>query len=321
MESSEHELILPIIKDDNICLPLSVNAVSKYWNIDLPISEAIEISKKYPNVNGSILIEGIELAERHGLGSIIAHSSLSELKKVIDMGIPPIVILPGVQNTIQHASVISGYDDAEKTIMHYIPQAENDEEFQVGIIPEKQFDKIWSEDGRLMIVLAPTDIMMKIPVSNEKSVKSNRLCFLSERLNILKNTKEAIDSLKQAINLDENNSTAYSLLGSIYNEQNSSDCIDYYKKSIEINNNSFLAYRGLGNYYLKSQNFLESEKFYTKAIEINSTRYGPIYKNRGITRMQQNKNIQAKSDLENYLKHTPSAPDKESIQQAISELK
>ena len=59
MESSDHELILPIIKEDNICLPLSINAVSKYWNIDLPMSEAIEISKKYQNVNGSILIEVI----------------------------------------------------------------------------------------------------------------------------------------------------------------------------------------------------------------------------------------------------------------------
>ena len=320
MESSEHELILPIIKDDNICLPLSINAVSKYWNIDLPMSEAVEISKKYANVNGSILIEGIELAERHGLASIIIHSNLSELKKFIDMGIPPIVILPGVHNVIQHASVISGYDETSKTIMHYIPEEENDDEFKVGVIPEKQFDKIWSEDGRLTIILAPTDIMMKIPISNEKSVKSNRLCFLSERQNLLKNTKEAIDSLKQAIQLDEKNSTAYSLLGSIYNEQNSPECVNNYKKSIEINNHSFLAYRGLGNYYLKSQDFSESEKFYSNAIEINSTRYGPIYKNRAITRMQQNKNTQAKSDLENYLKFTPNASDKDSIQQALTEL-
>ena len=320
MESAEHELILPIIKEDNICLPLSINAVSKYWNIDLPMSEAIEISKKYQNVNGSILIEGIELAERHGLASMIIHSSIDELKKIIDMGVPPIVILPGVQNTIQHASVISGYDEIEKTIMHYIPEADSDEEFKVGIIPEKQFDKIWSEDGRLMIILAPSDIMMNIPISNEKSIKSNRLCFLSEKLNLLKNTNDAIESLKNAISLDEKNSTAYSLLGSIYNEQNSPDCVSYYKKSIEINDKSFLAYRGLGNYFLKVQNYSEAEKYYSHALEINSTRYGPIYKNRAIARMQQNKNKQAKSDLEYYLKYTPNASDKDSIQQAIQEL-
>ncbi|WP_320416637.1 hypothetical protein [Candidatus Nitrosotenuis chungbukensis] len=74
---SEHELLLPTVDEENICLPLAVSAVSKYWNVSLPFSEAKEIAKKYPNVRGSILIEGIEIAERHGLGSLILHSSLS----------------------------------------------------------------------------------------------------------------------------------------------------------------------------------------------------------------------------------------------------
>ena len=235
MESSEHDRLWPQIKDDNICLPLSINAVSKYWNFDLPISEAAEIAKKYPNVNGSILIEGIELAERHGLGSIILHSDLNELKKFIDMGIPPIVILPGVHSTIQHASVISGYDNVEKTILHYVPESDNEGEFQVGVIPETKFDDLWSEDGRVVIILAPTDIIPKIKIKNENSVKSNRLCFLSERQNLLKNTSDAIELLNRAIKLDENNSTAFSLLGSILNEQNSGECVDHYQKSIEIN--------------------------------------------------------------------------------------
>ncbi len=320
MDSSEHELILPMIREDNICLPLSINAVSKYWNVELPMREAVEISKKYAGINGSILIEGIELAERHGLRGIIAHGSLARLKGVIDAGIPPIVILPGVQNTIQHASVISGYDDAERTIMHYIPQAVSGDEFQVGIIPEKQFDRIWSEDGRLMIILGTAEAISKIPAADEDGAKSNRLCFVSERLNLLKNTKEAIDSLMQAVRLDKKNATAYSMLGSIHNEQNSAECVSYYKKSIEINGLSFLAYRGLGNYYLKTKNFAESEKFYTRAIQINPTRYGPIYKNRALARMQQDKNAQAKSDLEDYLRRVPNASDAESVRQALGEL-
>ena len=111
-EDVEHELVLPPISDkDNICLPLSVNAVAKYWNIDLPMTEANEIASKYAGMNGSILIEGINLAERHGLSSLILHSSIKELKQVIDMGIPPIVILPGLHDVVQHASIISGYDD------------------------------------------------------------------------------------------------------------------------------------------------------------------------------------------------------------------
>ncbi|RDJ32110.1 MAG: tetratricopeptide repeat protein [Crenarchaeota archaeon] len=319
MEST-HDLILPIVDEENICLPLAVNVVSKYWNVDLPLSEAIEIAKKYPNVNGSILIEGIELAERHGLSTLILRSNVSELKKMIDMGIPPIVILPGIHETIQHASVISGYDDDEKTIIHYIPQTDKEGSFQMGVIPEKKFNELWSEDGNLMIIIATSDIISELKSINENNNKSNKLCFNSERLNLSNKKPEAIDSLKKAIELDPKNSTAYSLLGSILNESNSSECESYYKKSIEINNRNFLAYRGLGNYYLKSKQYQLAEKFYTKAIEINPHRNGPIYKNRGIVRLEQDKKSDAKKDLENYLSHTPNAKDKKSIQQAIAEL-
>jgi tetratricopeptide (TPR) repeat protein len=312
---SEHELLLPQVTEENICLPLAVSAVSKYWNVNLPISEAKEIAKKYPNVRGSILIEGIELAERHGLGSLILHSAIPELKKIIDMGIPPIVILPGLYETVQHASVISGYDDSEKTIIHYIPQQD-----QIGAIPQKQFEKLWQEDGMLMILLAPPDVISTIRVENRSKEKSNRLCFVSERLNLQAKTDEAIKSLKEAITLDASNSTALCLLGGIYNEKNSQECLSFYEKSIQANKKCYLAYRGLGNYYLKSKQYEKADSYYTSAIQINESRFGPIYKNRGIAKMSQNKNKEAKQDFENYLKYSPNAKDRNDILQAIKEM-
>jgi tetratricopeptide (TPR) repeat protein len=312
---SEHELLLPQVTEENICLPLAVSAVSKYWNVNLPISEAKEIAKKYPNVRGSILIEGIELAERHGLGSLILHSTIPELKKIIDMGIPPIVILPGLYETVQHASVISGYDDSEKTIIHYIPQQD-----QIGAIPQKQFEKLWQEDGMLMILLAPPDVISTIRVENHSKEKSNRLCFVSERLNLQAKTDEAIKSLKEAITLDASNSTALCLLGGIYNEKNSQECLSFYEKSIQANKKCYLAYRGLGNYYLKSKQYEKADSYYTSAIQINESRFGPIYKNRGIAKMSQNKNKEARQDFENYLKYSPNAKDRNDILQAIKEM-
>jgi tetratricopeptide (TPR) repeat protein len=266
-------------------------------------------------MHGSILIEGIELAERHGLGSLILHSTLSELKKVIDMGIPPIVILPGLFETVQHASVISGYDEKEKSIIHYMPQPD-----QIGVIPEKQFDKLWEEDGRLMILLAPSDIISKIKTDNKAKEKSNRLCFVSEKLNLQSRQEEAIKTLREAITIDGSNSTALCLLGGIYNEKNMQECIQYYEQSIKHNNSCYLAYRGLGNYYLKTKQYDKADSYYTNAIKINPTRFGPIYKNRGIARLEQNKKKEAKEDFENYLKYMPNAKDKESIMQAIKEL-
>ena len=312
---SEHELLLPPVSEENICLPLAIGAVSKYWNVNLPFAEAKEIAKKYTNVRGSILIEGIELAERHSLGSLILHSSLPELKKIIDMGIPPIVILPGLFEVVQHASVISGYDEKEKSIIHYMPQPD-----QIGMIPEKQFDKLWEEDGKLAILVAPTDIISTIRIENNSREKSNRLCFVSEKLNLQGRTDDAIKTLKDAISLDKTNSTALCLLGGIYNEKNSQDCIQYYEKSIENNKRCYLAYRGLGNYYLKTKQYEKADSYYTKAIDINLGRFGPIYKNRGLARLEQKKNKEAKQDFENYLKYAPNAKDKDSILQAIKEM-
>jgi tetratricopeptide (TPR) repeat protein len=312
---SEHELLLPSVTEENICLPLAVSAVSKYWDVSLPIAEAKEIAKKYSNMRGSILIEGIELAERHGLGSLILHSTVSELKKVIDMGIPPIVILPGLFETVQHASVISGYDEKEKSIIHYMPQPD-----QIGVIPEKQFDRLWEEDGRLMILLAPPDIISTIKTKNKSKEKSNRLCFVSEKLNLQNRHDDAIKTLKEAITIDSSNSTALCLLGGIYNEKNMQECIQYYEQSIKHNNSCYLAYRGLGNYYLKTKQYDKADSYYTKAIKINPTRFGPIYKNRGIARLEQNMKKEAKEDFENYLKYMPNAKDKESIMQAIKEI-
>lgn len=320
MEEENHELLLPLVEEENICLPLPINVVSKYWNIDLPMAEAIESAKKYSGFNGSILIEGIETAERHGLSCKIVHSSLNELKKVIDLGIPPIVILPGIPEITQHASIITGYDEVEKTILHYIQKGNQEGEQQEGAIPQDIFEKEWSEEGKLLIILAPSDILSSIDLKNDSNEKSNRLCLIYEKQNILKNGTEALESLKQAIELDENNSTALNLFAGMLNAQKSPECVKYYEKCIKINDKSYLAFNGLGNFYLKTEEFEKAESYYTKAIEINPKRSAKIYKNRAYLRQQQNNDSGAKDDLKNYLKYYPKAPDRGIIEQAIREL-
>ena len=320
MEEENHELLLPLVEEENICLPLPINVISKYWNIDLPMAEATESAKKYSGFDGSILIEGIEMAERHGLTCKIIHSSLSELKKIIDLGIPPIVILPGIPEITQHASVITGYDEQEKTILHYIQKGNQEGEQQEGAIPQDIFEKEWSEEGKLLLILAPSDIITSMNLENDSSDKSNRLCLISEKQNILKNNSEALESLKQAIELDSNNSTALNLFAAMLNAQNSPECVKYYEQCLQINNNSYLTYNGMGNFYLKTGQFDKAENYYNKAIEINPKRSAKIYKNRAYLREKQNKNSEAKDDLKNYLKYYPKASDRGLIEQAIREL-
>ena len=320
MEQEDHQLLLPLVEDENICLPLPINVVSRYWNIELPMAEAIESAKKYSEFNGSIIIEGIELAERHGLSCKIVHSSLIELKKIIDAGIPPIVILPGIPEITQHASVITGYNEEEKTILHYIQKGNQEGEQQEGAIPQDVFDREWSEEGKLLIIIAPVETLSDITLENNYQDKSNRLCFNSEKLNILKNSNDAITALKEAIELDSNNSTALHLYGAMLNQQNSLECVSFYEKSLEINNKSYLTFNGLGNFYLKTNQFEKAESSYSKAIEINPKRSAKIYKNRAYLREKLNKNSNAKEDLKSYLKYFPKAPDRGIIEQAIREI-
>lgn len=320
MEEENHELLLPLVQEENICLPLPINVVSKYWNIDLPMTEAAETSKQYSGFNGSVLIEGIESAERHGLSCKILRSSLQELEKIIDTGIPPIVILPGIPEITQHASVITGFNEEEKTIFHYVQQGTTEGEQQEGAIPQDVFDKEWSEEGRILIVLAPSDIMSSISFENENSSQSNRLCFDSERNMILKNQEEALSSLKKAIESDSRNSNAFYQLGALLNEQNSPECVKYYEECLKINNRSYLSYNGLGNFHLKTNQFEKARDFYSKAIEIDSKRSAKIYKNRAYLLDKLGKSSDAKTDLQNYLKYFPKAPDRGVIEQAIREL-
>ena len=320
MEQEDHQLLLPLVEDENICLPLPINVVSRYWNIELLMAEAIESAKKYYEFNGSIIIEGIELAERHGLSCKIVHSSLIELKKIIDAGIPPIVILPGIPEITQHASVITGYNEEEKTILHYIQKGNQEGEQQEGAIPQDVFDREWSEEGKLLIIIAPAETLSDITLENNYQDKSNRLCFNSEKLNILKNSNDAITALKEAIELDSNNSTALHLYGAMLNQQNSLECVSFYEKSLEINNKSYLTFNGLGNFYLKTNQFEKAESSYSKAIEINPKRSAKIYKNRAYLREKLNKNSDAKEDLKSYLKYFPKAPDRGIIEQAIREI-
>ena len=319
-EEQEHQLLLPLVEEENICLPLPINVVSRYWNIELPMAEAVESAKKYSDFNGSIITEGIELAERHGLSCKIIHSSLDELKKIIDSGIPPIVILPGIPEITQHASVITGYNEEEKTILHYIQKGNQEGEQQEGAIPQGVFDREWSEEGNLLILISPPDTLSNITLDNNLQDKSNRLCFNSEKLNILQNYPEALLSLKESIELDPNNSTALHLYATMLNQQNSPECVSFYEKSLKINPRSYLTFNGLGNFYLKTNEFEKAENSYSKAIEINPKRSAKIYKNRAYLREKLNKNSDAKEDLKSYLKYFPKAPDRGIIEQAIREI-
>jgi tetratricopeptide (TPR) repeat protein len=303
---------LPLVSknEDSVELPLVFNVVIKYWGEDIsPSISGLAINRP------AAMIHGIELAEKLGFSSYIYKGSMNDLKKRIDQGIPPIVIMPGIQDTVQHAMVVSGYDNEERRILTYVPEPD-----KIGAIPESKFEQDWEQDDLVSIIMIPSDMKDLLKNDNLKFAKSNRLCFEAEGLRQQGKLNEAIEILQKATEIDSDNAQAWSLLGGIYNETNSEKAIPCYEKGLTLNGRYYLAYRGLGNYYLKKNNHSLAEEYYSRAININPYRFGPIYKNRAIARMQLGNNKGAKEDLVKYLELTPSAEDRKSIQEALNQF-
>jgi tetratricopeptide (TPR) repeat protein len=308
----EHFISLPLVSknEDNADLPLVINVVIKYWGEDFspPLSGVA-------SVRGVAMINGIRLAETLGFESYIYKSSMKDLKKRIDQGIPPIVIMPGIKATVQHATIVSGYDSEERRILTYVPEPDT-----VGAIPESKFEHDWEQDDMTAIIMIPSDMKDLLKNENLKFAKSNRICFEAEGLRQHGKVNEAIASLQKATEIDSDNAQAWTLLGGIYNETNPQKALPCYQNAIKLNSRYYLAYRGLGNYYLKKKDYSLAEEYYSKAITINPSRFGPIYKNRAIARMQLGNNKGAKEDLLKYLEQVPAADDRKSIQEALDQF-
>lgn len=313
MESQpEHFINLPLVSNNEGSgdLPLVMNVVLKYWGEDMSIPRSGATSDK-----GVTMIHGIELAERLGIESCIYKSSMKDLKRRIDEGIPPIVIMPGIKATVQHAMIVSGYNSEEGRILTYVPEPD-----AMGAIPESKFEQDWEQDDMTAIIMIPSDMKGLLKNEDLKFARSNRICFEAEGLRQDGKINEAIDWLERAVQIDRDNSQAWVLLGGVYNETNSDKAIFCYENAMRLNPKSYLSYRGLGNYYLKKRDYPLAETYYSKAIDINSFRFAPIYKNRAIARMQIGNNAGAKEDLIKYLEQMPTAEDRKNIEEALAEL-
>jgi tetratricopeptide (TPR) repeat protein len=315
--NSRRTLILPSTKknEDNACMPLAINVILKYWGVDAPNDEVRNRSKNYGNVRGSVIIEGIEIAESIGFVVYIYKGSLKDLKKRLDQGIPIIVIMPGIQEIVQHATIVTGYSTEEGRIFTYVPEPDTE-----GAIPQNTFTNFWKQDGSISIMIIPKELQGRVNLEELEKKDTYRICFEAERFILLKDHENAIATLESALNVDKENSFAWSLLGSLYNELGSKQAIQCFEKSIELNPESYLSIRGIGNYYLKQADYELAKKYYTQAIRIHEHRYGPIYKNLAIAKLNTNDNEGAILDLKEYLKQCPNAKDRSEVESTLRRL-
>ncbi|CAI9831725.1 MAG: tetratricopeptide repeat protein [Nitrosopumilus sp.] len=305
------ELLLPIVEDGGPCLPLAINAVSRYWDVSIPAAEAASAAARYPG-GGAILAEGLDLAGRHGLESAVLRSSMDGLRGALDAGVPPVVLLPGVPGITQHASVITGYDDEEGTILHYVQEGRDGEQ-QEGAIPRDIFEREWSEESQFMIVLAPPG---SLPAADSAP---DRAFLEAERLDALGDAGGAVSALRSAVSAGPN-PPALALLGSMLARAGSDECARHYEECTRLNPRAFLAWEGLGNHRLRTGDLAGAEECYDEAIRINPRRSARVYKNRAYLREKRGDGPGARGDLASYLERLPNAPDRGAIEAAMRGL-
>ena len=321
-KDSPGRILLPLvdIQEENVVFPLVVNVMSRFWGEEIPTNEINKRSADYENFKGTVFIEGLEIIEKKlGLSSIVYRGSLSDLKKRVNQGFPVIVVLPGIGETVQFATIVCGYDLDENRILTYIPEPDS-----YGAIPEDKFEEEWSQDDYFSILIFPKDMEDIFKKDEFAFEKSNRVYLETERLKIKGKIPESIELLNQTIDNDLTSSDHIEnpqilcLLAGILNELNDEKCIPIYEKVIKINPRFYLAYKGLGNFYLKNKNYQLSKENYDKAIEINQKRFGPIYKNLGIALLNLGQEPSARIAFETYLKNVPNAGDRENILQFLN---
>jgi len=78
----------------------------------------------------------------------------------------------------------------------------------IGAIPESRFERDWA----MTLVLIPNDMKDIFKNDNLRFCDSNRICFEAERLRQQGNINEAIDKLRRAIKLDNDNPQPWCLL-------------------------------------------------------------------------------------------------------------
>ncbi|MDF0680711.1 MAG: hypothetical protein P0116_07085 [Candidatus Nitrosocosmicus sp.] len=149
------EITLPLVSknEDNAVFPLVINVLTKFWGEITPDDEISQRTTLYPNHRGTIFIEGLEIIEeKFNLLSKVYRGSLDDLKKRLGQGIPLIVILPGINETIQFATIVTGYDPEEKRLITYVPEPDS-----FGAIPEERFFNEWAQEDFLTLMIYPGD--------------------------------------------------------------------------------------------------------------------------------------------------------------------
>lgn len=142
-------------QEDFQCGPAALATVVNYWRARLemgnPVAPESIAQEIYSPTAKGVLGMDLELyGKRHGFSANQYSGSLSDLRKSIDQGIPPIIMVDYGLLSIQlnHFIVITGY--TAKGVLANTGREENQS------IGERRLESIWKKTGYWTLVLKPS---------------------------------------------------------------------------------------------------------------------------------------------------------------------
>jgi ABC-type bacteriocin/lantibiotic exporter with double-glycine peptidase domain len=143
-----HHLIedVPYIRQEREhCGPASLAMVLGHYNVILSQEElAEEFYRK--EISGSLNLDLLISARRHGFDAEVPEGSRSLLKKYVSRNTPIIVMVRSAPGKY-HFMVIFGYDDTEELFRVHSGKKRN------GTIDYQELDRIWAPTGKWMLVV------------------------------------------------------------------------------------------------------------------------------------------------------------------------
>ena len=145
------QLDVPFFPDDtDQCGPSALASVLGYWG--KPESPARLREEIYlAHLKGSLTVDLLLSAERHGLSAEMAEGGLEQLKRQLESGQPLIAFVNvGLRSVpIGHYMVVTGYDDRRRVIFAHSGM-KRDRQISYG-----KFERQWEKTRRWALLIRP----------------------------------------------------------------------------------------------------------------------------------------------------------------------
>jgi len=154
LDTASHHLIdnVPYLRQKREhCGPASLAMVLGYYNVILSQEElAEEFYRK--EISGSLNLDLLISARRHGFDAATPEGSLSLLKRYISSNVPIIIMVSSSPGSNKyHFMVVFGYDDTHELFRIHSGRTRD------GTIGYNELDRIWEPTGKWMLAVERKD--------------------------------------------------------------------------------------------------------------------------------------------------------------------